>query len=53
MRHIAGKFGARLTVAEGEAAGEITPAGPTPLSLLDEIIGDATSFVTAVFDWRR
>ena len=53
MRHIAGKFGARLTVAEGEAAGEVTPPGPTPLSLLDEIVHDAQGFVTAVFDWRR
>lgn len=53
MRHIAGKFGARLAFAEGEVAGEMTPPGPTPLSLLDEFVQDARGFVTAAFDWRR
>lgn len=53
MRHIAGKFGARLSFAEGEVAGEVTPKGPTPMSLLDEFVHDAQGFVTAVFDWRR
>lgn len=53
MRHIAGKFGARLSFAEGEVAGEVTPPGPTPSSLLDEFVHDAQGFVTAVFDWRR
>ncbi len=53
MRHIAGKFGARLTFADGEVAGEVTPPGPTPLSLLDEFVHDAQGFVTAVFNWRR
>lgn len=53
MRRIAGKFGARLSFAQGEVAGEVTPAGPTPMSLLDEFVHDAQGFVTAVFDWRR
>jgi RimJ/RimL family protein N-acetyltransferase len=53
MRHIAGKFGARLTFAEGEVTGEVTPSAPTALSLLDEFVHDAQGFVTAVFDWRR
>lgn len=53
MRHIADKFGARLSFAQGEVAGEVTPAGPTPMSLLDEFVHDAQGFVTAVFDWRR
>jgi GNAT superfamily N-acetyltransferase len=53
MRHIAGKFGARLTLAEGEVTGEVSPATPTALSLLDEFVHDARGFVTAVFDWRR
>jgi RimJ/RimL family protein N-acetyltransferase len=53
MRHIAGKFGARLTFAEGEVTGEVSPAAPTALSLLDEFVHDAQGFVTAVFDWRR
>ena len=53
MRHIAGKFGARLSFAEGEVTGEMTPSAPTPSSLLDELVHDAQGFVTAVFDWRR
>lgn len=53
MRHIAGKFGARLTFAEGEVTGEVVPKSPTPASLLDEFVHDAQGFVTAVFDWRR
>jgi len=53
MRHIAGKFGARLTFAESEVSGEVSPPGPTPMSLLDEFVHDAQGFVTAVFDWRR
>ncbi len=53
MRHIAGKFGARLTFAGGEVTGEVSPAAPTALSLLDEFVHDAQGFVTAVFDWRR
>jgi GNAT superfamily N-acetyltransferase len=53
MRHIAGKFGARLTFAEGEVMGEVSPAAPTTLSLFDELVHDAQGFVTAVFDWRR
>jgi GNAT superfamily N-acetyltransferase len=53
MRHLAGKFGARLTFAEGEVTGEVSPAGPTVVSLLDEFVHDTQGFVTAVFDWRR
>lgn len=53
MRHIAGKFGARLTFAEGEVTGEVAPAVATALSLLDEFVYDAQAFVMAVFDWRR
>jgi GNAT superfamily N-acetyltransferase len=53
MRHIAGKFGARLTFAEGEMTGEVAPANPTPLSLLDEFVHEARGFVTAVFDWQH
>jgi GNAT superfamily N-acetyltransferase len=53
MRHIAGKFGARLTFAEGEVTGQVSPPAPTALSLLDEFVHDAQGFVTAVFDWRR
>jgi GNAT superfamily N-acetyltransferase len=53
MRHIAGKFGARLTFAEGEVTGEVSPAAPTALFVLDEIVHDAQGFVTAVLDWRR
>ena len=53
MRHIAGKFGARLSFADGEVTGDVSPASPVALSLLDEFVHDAQDFVTAVFDWRR
>jgi GNAT superfamily N-acetyltransferase len=53
MRHIAGKFGARLTFAQGAVTGEVAPANSTPLSLLDEFVRDTEGFVTALFDWRR
>jgi RimJ/RimL family protein N-acetyltransferase len=53
MRHIAGKFGARLSFADGEVSCEVSPPNPTPMSLLDEFVHDAQGFVTAVFDWRR
>jgi hypothetical protein len=42
-----------LTFAESEVSGEVSPPGPTPMSLLDEFVHDAQGFVTAVFDWRR
>jgi GNAT superfamily N-acetyltransferase len=42
-----------LSFAEGEVTGEMSPATPTPMSLLDEFVHDAQGFVTAVFDWRR
>lgn len=51
MQRLARKFGARLKIDGGEATGEIEPAHPTPLSLLDEAMHDTTDFVTAVMDW--
>lgn len=52
MRHLAGKFGARLKIADGEVTGQIEPAFPTAVSMLDESWHDAQEFVTAVLDWR-
>jgi RimJ/RimL family protein N-acetyltransferase len=52
MQKLAGKFGARLKILEGEVSGEIRPPFPTPVSMLDETWHDAQSFVTAVLEWR-
>jgi GNAT superfamily N-acetyltransferase len=52
MQRLAEKFGARITIDRNEATGEIEPAHPTPLSILDEAMHDTSDFVTAVLDWR-
>ena len=52
MQHLAGKFGARLKIKSGEVTGWISPAYPTPASLLEESFSEAQGFVTAVLDWR-
>ena len=52
MQHLAGKFGAQMKVEQGEVTGQIETAWPTPASLLDEQLNDATGFITAVLDWR-
>jgi RimJ/RimL family protein N-acetyltransferase len=52
MQHLAEKFGARLKIERGEVTGQIEPAYPTPVSLLDETMREAAGFVTAVLDWR-
>lgn len=52
MRHLAGKFGARMKIDHGEVTGNITSAYPTASSLLDEAMHDTASFVTAILDWR-
>ena len=53
MRKLAGKFGARIKVADGEVTGRLDPPYPTPFSLLDEFFSEARGFATAVFDWPR
>jgi GNAT superfamily N-acetyltransferase len=53
MRRLAGKFGARIKVADGEVSGRLDPPYPTPISLLDELFFEARGFATAVFDWPR
>lgn len=52
MQHLAEKFGARLKVEDGEVTGRIEPAWPTPVTLFDEQMNDASGFVTAMLDWR-
>jgi GNAT superfamily N-acetyltransferase len=52
MRHLAGKFGARLKFTSGEVTGHIDPAYPTPASLLEESLHEAEGFITAIMDWR-
>lgn len=53
MRRLAGKFGARIKLADGEVTGRLDPPYPTPVSLLDELFFEARGFATAVFDWPR
>jgi GNAT superfamily N-acetyltransferase len=53
MRKLAGKFGARIKLADGEVTGRLDPPYPTPFSLLDEFFFEARGFATAVFDWPR
>jgi GNAT superfamily N-acetyltransferase len=53
MRHLAGKFGARLSLDEGDLTGQIEPSYPTPVSVFDEAMRDAQGFMTAVLEWGR
>lgn len=53
MRHLAGKFGARISLDEGDVTGQIEPNFPTPSSVFDETMRDAQSFMTAVLEWGR
>jgi GNAT superfamily N-acetyltransferase len=53
MRRLAGKFGARIRVADGEVTGRLNPPYPTPVSLLNELFFEVRGFATAVFDWPR
>ncbi|MFO1089056.1 MAG: GNAT family N-acetyltransferase [Hyphomicrobiales bacterium] len=51
MQHLAGKHKARLKVEEGDVAGQLAPAWPTPSSLMEEFFDQANGFVTAVLSW--
>lgn len=52
MRHLAEKFGADMKMEYGELSGEIHPAAPTPLTLLDETLSEAEGYVRAMLDFR-
>lgn len=52
MKRLAEKFGAQLKIEESDVLGQIEPHNPTPVSLLDETLGDTAAFVTAVLDWQ-
>lgn len=51
MRRLAQKHGADLQLEGESVAGTITQTGPTPVSLLEEMVHDAQGFVTAVLRW--
>jgi GNAT superfamily N-acetyltransferase len=51
MQHLAGKHKARLQFDDGEVAGHVDPAWPTPSSLMSEFLDSANGFVTAVLSW--
>lgn len=51
MQRLGEKFGAQFKIDHGEALGEIEPAPPSPVSLMDEAMHDTADFVTAVLDW--
>jgi GNAT superfamily N-acetyltransferase len=53
MRRLAGKFGARIKIADGEVSGRLDPPFPTATSMLNELFFEARGFATAVFDWPR
>ena len=50
MQQLARKFEAELSFDFGSVIGEVTTAGPTPLSLLREVLADSHGFATAVLD---
>jgi GNAT superfamily N-acetyltransferase len=52
MKHLAGKFGARLKIRPGEITGRIDPTYATPVSLFEETFHEAQGFITAVLGWR-
>jgi GNAT superfamily N-acetyltransferase len=50
MQELARKFDAELTFDFGSVVGEVTAAGPTPLSMLRELVVDGHGFAIAVLD---
>ncbi|WP_246479679.1 GNAT family N-acetyltransferase [Kaustia mangrovi] len=52
MRHIAQKHKADLRFEDDEIAGTVDAPYPTYFTLMEEFMGDAQGFVTAVLNWR-
>ena len=50
VRQLAQKFGARVHISEGEIIGELAPTAPSPFSLAEENLLDATAFVRTLLD---
>jgi GNAT superfamily N-acetyltransferase len=50
MQDLARKFSAELSFDFGSVAGEVAAPGPTPLSVLREILTDSHGFATAILD---
>lgn len=53
MRRLAEKYKADLRFEESEIAGTLDPPFPTYLSVMEELVGDASGFVTAILQWRH
>lgn len=51
MRRLAEKHGADLQVEGDSVEGTIRHLGPSPITLLEEMVHDAQGFVTAVLRW--
>jgi GNAT superfamily N-acetyltransferase len=50
MQDLARKFSAELSFDFGSVAGELAAPGPTPLSVLREVLSDSHGFATAILD---
>jgi GNAT superfamily N-acetyltransferase len=50
MQDLARKFSAELSFDFGSVAGEVAAPGPTPLSVLREVLTDSHGFATAILD---
>jgi len=50
MRRLCARFGAKITIADGEAVGVIATDGPTPLSFFVEAVADGTGLAKALLD---
>ena len=50
MQDLARKFSAELSFDFGSVAGEVAAPGPTPLSVMREILTDSHGFATAILD---
>lgn len=52
MQHLADKFGAQLTLEDGEVVGDIATRNPTFLTLFEEGVHDMQGLMTAMMDWQ-
>jgi GNAT superfamily N-acetyltransferase len=50
MQQLAAKFDAELTFDFGSVVGEVAAAGPTPLSVMREMVADNHGFATAMLE---
>ncbi|MEA2939270.1 MAG: hypothetical protein QOC56_2774, partial [Alphaproteobacteria bacterium] len=50
VQQLAAKFDAELTFDFGSVVGEVAAAGPTPLSVMREMVADNHGFATAMLE---